>query len=312
MAASATLYLDPGEMDADPFYIRREAVEGGLECISNDVVAGEIDAVVFDGYNFALEEVSVITENAFTVAICDGPSPAHFSRRLWHGFASGSLQPGDIGGPRYTLLKHGYSEARQRALCEEGWQGGTAHVLVAMGAVDSANATHLALRALENVDLNMEVIVLLPDSAPHSGLVDEYLVTHQGVRAAEGVDLDALYRWADVAIGAPGMALLERAAYGVPTLFIEQNQMQAVAAKGVEAAGVGIRLGRVDSFDPEQASERIARVFLEPERLDELRRAGLHQIDGMGAERVASWLMREAENWFAIRGKSVTDVGASR
>lgn len=312
MAAPATLYLDPGELGADASHVRREVLVGGLSCVSNDVIAGQIDAVVFDGYDFAMEEVTAIAEKAFTVVICDHPPSAHFSRRIWHGFASGSSEPGDIGGPQYALLKDGYAEARERALCEEGWQGGTIHVLVAMGAVDSANATHLALRALERVDLSMEVIVLLPDSAPHSGLVDEYLVKRQGVRAAEGVDLDVLYRWADVAIGAPGMSLLERAAYGVPTLIIEQNPMQAVAAKGVEAAGVGIRLGCADNFDLDRASKKIARVFLNSERLDELRRAGLQQIDGMGAKRVASWLMREAENWFANRGTSVTDVSASR
>ncbi len=188
-------------------------------------------------------------------------------------------------GPKYALLRPEFRRAHDTA---RRFGGKATRFLVAFGGIDAANLTLLALEAVERV-------------VPPGGHVDIVIGNgHARRRELEGrcheggwnlhvqtERLAELMAQADIAIGAGGGTLWERAATGLPSIAIAvaENQREQVAAAArhgllrmVDPAGLTASgLGRCVA---DLAEDRITR--------ERMSKACLAAVDGLGAGRVAS------------------------
>lgn len=107
-------------------------------------------------------------------------------------------------------------------------------LLIAMGGVDSPNATLRVLEALSKAELSWvrEIDVVLSEAAPHYDQVRRFVGELE--RASPAVrlisftkDMAKLMKSASIAIGAPGTTTWERACMGLPSILIPiaENQL---------------------------------------------------------------------------------------
>jgi len=173
-------------------------------------------------------------------------------------------------------------------------------LVVGFGAVDSQNLTGLVLKALAGMDTPYEVSVMLPPQAPH------YATVAQMVSQLDNVALvSTLPDQADLAIGAPGVSLLERTARGIPSLLVVQNAQQSGNAAGAKTAGVAIVLGNAQGLTKTEIADAITDLCKNPEGLAEMSQTCRNVVDGKGAARAAHW-MTDAAN--AYESKRISSL----
>ena len=156
-------------------------------------------------------------------------------------------------GPEYALLHPAFFQQPARLRDE------VRRVLVAFGGGDAGNLTRLALEALD--DAGVKIDVVLGTAYPHveslaAWRAARHIVFHQNL---DQVELAALMARADAAVAAGGGMSLELCAVGVPTLLaaIADNQVQPCEA--FAKRGMAAYCGRSDGMDP----SRLRRAALE-------------------------------------------------
>lgn len=196
-------------------------------------------------------------------------------------------------GSDYAMLREPFRERRNARLPSAPRQ--VRRILVSMGLSDNANATEVALRALQGVD---KVDCVLGAAAPHLNTVIEAVAAGgTGWRLHIGADADTMAELtasADLVVGAPGSASYERCCLGRPSLLVvtAENQMaNAVALEAVNAAVI-VRGGAAQAGSSIVAAVRsLAR---DSSRLQEMSLAAAAICDGGGAERVVRVLTNGA------------------
>lgn len=184
-------------------------------------------------------------------------------------------------GPRYALLRPEFTAAHGRRR-----DGGVRRVLVFFGGVDAANQTGRVIALLPRV-LSAQVVVDVVIGAAHPHRADiEAACTQAGycchVQTARMAELMAA---ADLAIGAGGTAVWERACAGLPALVwpVADNQHEQVAT----AADAGVLHAPLQAgHDDEALLRQIAALCESPHLLRSLSVAGAATVDGAGAARV--------------------------
>ncbi len=307
-------FLDPHDTWGDRLHRRkvpwrREADVRGASQMLAALASGQVDASLFDGYRFDASVVNRAAGLGFCVEIDDlgGPARAHavVNPGLGVEAAAYDLPPARIlCGPSFALLGREYAAAHGCAAGPaegRGSQTGPARsLLVDMGARDAVNATDLVLevlgRAAPKLGEEVAVTVVLGADAPHLELVkkraaDVEKVGIGRVRVLAGVeDMVAVYRDADMAVGAGGMSLLERLCCGVASIVITQAENQAQNAEGAERLGAAVCAGSAGALDLEAVSALIVEFAADGEWRARLQAAGLALVDGRGARRAAQGL----------------------
>ncbi len=187
-------------------------------------------------------------------------------------------------GPRYALLRLEFCRARRTP---RRFAGKAKRILVAFGGIDAANLTSLALDALVQVtapDGGVDVII----GGGHARQTElEARCRERGWRFHVQTDRMAeLMMEADVAVGAGGGMLWERAATGLPSIAIPvaENQREQVAAAA--------RHGLLRAVEPvglsgPELSRHIADLAEDSVMRERMSKACLATVDGLGARRVA-------------------------
>lgn len=184
-------------------------------------------------------------------------------------------------GPRYALLRPEFTSVRGRRR-----DGGVRRVLVFFGGVDAANQTGRVIALLPRVlSAQVAVDVVIGAAHPHRADIEAacaqagYCCHVQTARMAE------LMAAADLAIGAGGTAVWERACAGLPALVwpVADNQHEQVAT----AADAGVLHAPLQvGHDDEALLRQIAALCDSPHLLRALSAAGAATVDGAGAARV--------------------------
>lgn len=198
-------------------------------------------------------------------------------------------------GPRYALLRPDFAAVRERRPERDGR---TRRVLVFLGGIDRPNLTDRAVRALlalagdapADGDALAVDIVIGPDN-PHRAGLEDLVAGVPGFHLRAGPQPMAdLLAQADLAIGAGGISLWERAVLGVPSLVlgIADNQRAILRHMAAEGCLLGFPDGETVSVETLTAALRTLRAAPELVRLLATRSAALG--DGRGAERVATLL----------------------
>lgn len=198
-----------------------------------------------------------------------------------------ALVPADcelLLGPAYALLDPRFREARRRRRLV----GKVERVFVNFGATDPANATALALDALERARLGAAIDVALGAAAPQ--------VAALGARIAGGAvpatlrlgvdDMAALMLGADIAIGAGGGGALERCALGLPSLILTIAENQVANAAALAAAGAALYLGDAAALSADDIAAALEKLSADQAGRRAMSVAAARLVDGLGAARV--------------------------
>ncbi len=306
MHEPVTFFLDPGpawhgELTRLGVPWRQERRSDSADGLAQAMRAGEVDATLVDGYDFSPAAISFLASLGI-VAVIDDFGDARGAQILINPSLAATAvdpspaEPAILCGSSFALLNALYAEEHDRltrlsADISVPDQKHPCRILVSMGAYDGANCTQRVLQALQRLsDYDIEVCVILSSQAPHLGSVQQFAST-QDIRVVVGPDnLLALYRWADLAIGAAGVSQLERMCCGLPSALILLAENQRANCQAAEQLGCAKFLGTPDDLDDDHLAARLAPLLVDAQRRHRMAVAGLAAIDGQGSARVAGYL----------------------
>lgn len=187
-------------------------------------------------------------------------------------------------GPEFALL--GPEFARYRPVAPRIAQR-VQRILVFFGGADSANLTTRALNVIERVAAEIEVDAVIGAACPHRAMLADRCRAHPRwrlhVQTAAMVELLAA---ADLAIGAGGVAALERCCMGLASLVLSVADNQLAGSQALATAGAHLYLGPAEQVS-DAAFDAALRCLIESPTLRETLAARAHAIvDGRGTQRV--------------------------
>lgn len=214
----------------------------------SSVGQGGFDVVVVDHYRLSLaEEGALARSGAHLVALEDLGRP--------HPAADLVIDPGALDGPGYQLVRPEFAALRDVALSRRG--GAAERVLVSLGLTDVGGVTGRVVEALLPAadDLLFDVVV----GAGATSFVALQALADQGRIGlhVQTPHMAELIAEADIAIGAGGSSLWERACLGLPavTLVLADNQRdlsmkldEAGATLAIDARWPGFETRLVAAF----------------------------------------------------------------
>jgi UDP-2,4-diacetamido-2,4,6-trideoxy-beta-L-altropyranose hydrolase len=258
----------------------------------------DADLVVVDHYRAGAAEetqlrglsrfIAVIDDLADRKHACDLLVDPGFGRRRAHyrGLVRETCQI--LVGPDHALVRPEFAGARPRALMRRAHHGAVRRALMAFGLTDVGAVTARGAAALAGRLGEVRLDVVLGPGAPSHAAVAELargcaeLHLHVDVE-----DMVSLTAEADVAVGAGGSSVWERACLGLPTVTVVLADNQAPMAERMADAGATLALdARLAGFEADLAAAWDQLVADDAVR----RRLGERSselCDGRGAERVA-------------------------
>lgn len=262
-----------------------------LSAVQKDNLRG----IIFDGYMLKREDCERAKQFGLAVHLDDGivDLPAHCRINPGAIAISGiSLAPRTLAGFPYALLDSCYVSAHHRAL-ERNLEGCGSRLLISMGARDSKNVTGMILEACEGLPGLEEIHVLLGEQADHIDMIARKVDRTVGAKLiVDCEDMIAEYQWAQIAVGAGGVSMLERMCCGLPSFVVAQTENQNLNIRAAIDGGAIFYLGGAEQLDANIVRRNVQGLINSPTRLSGLRIAGLGLVDGLGAKRVAKVLGR--------------------
>lgn len=218
--------------------------------------AGCADALVVDHYALGeAYETAMRRQVGCVAAIDDLANRRHDCDLLldqnlsavWPGRYDGLLPAGCtvLLGPQYALLRPEFGNAPRRSFAA------VRRILVACGGFDERDLSTQAFAAVrEALGPEVQITVLLAAAAPHAARLAEECRRDPNARFVCGTDRVAdLMAEADMAIGAGGTAVWERAAMALPSIVVATADNQREAAGACAAAGMLTLLDDAGAFD---------------------------------------------------------------
>lgn len=191
-------------------------------------------------------------------------------------------------GPGYALLRPQFSATRVRCKVRSRIPP---RLLVFMGGGDEHNVTLGVLKLLKESSLQLAVDTVVGLSHPAREEIAGFCNEQGWGYHCQIADMASLMAQCDLAIGAGGVSSWERCALGLPALLVTLADNQAENAVMLQHAGAAISLGWWNQLDSGKIREVIG--ALDAERLAAMSQAAFALVDGMGAERVAAFMLDE-------------------
>ena len=214
-----------------------------------------------------------------------------------------------LAGPSYALLRRGFLESRQISNLRRS-DAGVREILINMGGIDLGNATTRVLDALRTLDFPEapRFTVVMGGKAPWLGVV-QALANQFPFPCRVMVDVRDMANLAaesDLAIGAAGVAALERCCLGLPSVLVilaENQRKGGLALRAANAAEV------IESAD-DIATKLVPMV---KSLFDSARRASMSEaeqqlVDGRGVDRVFAEMQRVSSQDARLRRMRAGDL----
>lgn len=197
-------------------------------------------------------------------------------------------------GPEFALLRPDFSAARS-ARSPRHFADARLRVLVMFGATDHGGQTELAVAALANSDLPIEIDVVVGPLARSLPAL-ERLAAGARVPVALAVgatDIARRMSAADIGIGGAGTTSWERCCVGLPAMVIVLADNQVHIARGLGAHGAALVLGAMPNVTGACIVDTVRGLIECPDRLRRMSASAAALCDGRGAERVADQIIKE-------------------
>jgi UDP-2,4-diacetamido-2,4,6-trideoxy-beta-L-altropyranose hydrolase len=193
-------------------------------------------------------------------------------------------------GPRYALLRAEFAEARPAER-----SGGATRINIFMGGTDSEGAT---VRVLDDLAGNVpweKLDVILGAKCPHLDAVRQRVDRLPDAELHVDSDRVArLFAFADIGIGAGGVAALERCCVGLPSIGICVADNQAAGLAALVELGAVESLASLPDLGAGQIASALCSLMAGPDRLRQMSENAMALVDGQGAHRVAGIML---PNW---------------
>jgi len=271
-----------------------------LEVTSRILGEKSADWLVLDGYNFDFEYQYRIKQTGHCLLVIDDTaSLEHYcadvilnqninAERLNYSCERNTRF---LLGTQHILLRSEFLAWRglERRICNKARK-----VLVTLGGADPDNQTLKILRAIQHKNIReIEARIVLGECNPHFKTMQaptfDSKKTFKFFRAVK--NMPEIMHWADIAVSAAGSTSWELTYMGVPFLTTILAQNQARIAQGLDEAGAAINLGWLQDLHEEDLAKHLAEIISRWEVRQRLSRMGQKLVDGLGAERVVSYLL---------------------
>lgn len=185
-------------------------------------------------------------------------------------------------GPAYvTLPEIRFKEIEELEECKR--------IFLSFGGYDHLNLTLKTMKALENLDEKVEIVVAIGGACKYRNELNDFLkkskrnfkVYYQPKNFGELLDQ------ADISIVSGGFTLFEAMARCIPSIVICQYEHQVETAKRYESWGATICLGKGDSLDEKTIYASASDIIKNNALRRSLAENGMLLIDGLGLERVS-------------------------
>lgn len=188
-------------------------------------------------------------------------------------------------GPRYALLRPLFASLRAQARPRDG---SIRRVLINFGGADSANLTLVALEALAASRLRAVTVgVVLGPLHPDPDAVRRVAATLPDCSVEQAVaELGTHMVAADLAIGAGGGTVWERACLGLPAVLLPTAANQQAQVAAFVESGAGLSLTHERGW-PAALTALLDVLATQPAWLRQMAIKAARLVDGRGAERVA-------------------------
>ena len=251
-------------------------------------------AAVVDSYRLGVEAECALHRIAdLTLAIDDSPSRRHDvdfvvdstpgrTAADYEGLVSPATRV--LAGGRHAFVHRAWREGRQSPTTRL-FENAPVRILVSMGSTDPHDATSHVVEAVRAANIDADVDIVLGPKAAHLERVRARSVGRVTLHV-EPDDFPALARAADLAVGATGSSIFERALTSLPSLVIPLFDNQFDAAAALEKLGCAEVVAPGDLTDPALLGAKIAALAKDVERRRRLSYAAAQLCDGRGAMRV--------------------------
>jgi len=178
---------------------------------------------------------------------------------------------------------------RQFARDPSDWCERRAGVLVTMGGSDPAGITLRAVEALDRLEADVEVTIVVGRGFVHQKALEQRLKTaRRRFRICRDVvDMARLMAGAELAVAAFGVTAYELAAMGVPAILLCLTPDHVESASAFVEAGIAESLGIYHQVTPDALANEVAALLRDERRRAQMSERARRLVDGKGAARVA-------------------------
>jgi UDP-2,4-diacetamido-2,4,6-trideoxy-beta-L-altropyranose hydrolase len=262
--------------------------------------------VVVDGYQFGSDYQQALKDAGFKILFIDDYGHAkHYSAHIvlnQNVYASAEMYDDKAAHTR-LLLGSQYSLLRREFAKWIGWRREIAKVgrkiLVTIGGSDPRNFTKVVvegLRHLQDDNNDIEAVVVVGGGYPH--FEDLTRVTSQphfgkwlSLRR-NASDMPQLMAWADIAVAGAGSTCWEACLLQLPMLLVDIADNQKAIARALHDRGAAIHLGSAQDVTDKQVAIEVMKLLSSEDTRERLSEKCGSLVDGKGAARVCSELMR--------------------
>jgi spore coat polysaccharide biosynthesis protein SpsF len=218
------------------------------------------------------------------------PPVPQVKRIDWTGF-TGKLYI----GWEWVVLRKEFSHAprpRLHAPCPK-----IPRILVTMGGSDPQGMTIKAVKTLEMLDEDFEVVVVLGAGFQHKEELGKLLsnCNHQYDVRENVQSMAELMAQSDLAVASFGVTAYELAAMGVPAIYLCLTEDHAESASAFVKEGMTISLGVFTCVNTEMIARRISNVINNKSLLSKLADKARKYIDGQGVTRISRLMVERFE-----------------
>jgi UDP-2,4-diacetamido-2,4,6-trideoxy-beta-L-altropyranose hydrolase len=193
-------------------------------------------------------------------------------------------------GPQYALLHRNFGLMRTP---RRPTPNRVRRALISFGATDPDDMTTVAMRAVKNSGLKLELDVILGGEAPHIERVEVVAAGFSNGEAKVHLNVSdpaSIVRHADIAIGAGGVSALERCCLGIPSLIVSLADNQMGNAMGIARSGGALFVGNMSQITCSLLEAALLELANDSKARDVMTTCGRGLCDGLGADRVADLL----------------------
>jgi UDP-2,4-diacetamido-2,4,6-trideoxy-beta-L-altropyranose hydrolase len=263
--------------------------------------AFKADWVLLDHYRLSPAEEAALKGARRLAALddlADRPRPAEVVINPGYGLAARDylgLAPDDakvLAGPQYALVRPEFVAHRDQALERRRQGGHLRHVLISLGLTDVEGITARVVRALKPQLPGLILDVVLGDQASSLPALREAAKTDCALRLhVDSHAMAELMSQADIAVGAGGGSVWERATVGLPAVTVILADNQRRMAEAMAQVGLTLAVDATAADFEERLIEAVRRLVEDVALRRWLFEATCHACDGRGAERVAEAML---------------------
>ena len=289
---------------------------GYEDALQTVALAKEINAswIVLDGYQFDGVYQKVLKDKGASFLFIDdfGHAGHYYADIVLNQgiYAATNLYPNKepytqlLLGPHYALL-------RREFLSYQGWKRehpNTARkILVTLGGGDPDNATGKVIRALQHLEEDLEVIVVVGSNNPHYQKLKSMIGNSPvPIRLLRNVmDMPSLMAWADTAVSAGGSTCLEMAYMGLPNVILVLAENQQANAESFQAASISVNLGWHNEIDALDLTKSLKLLISNQKLRTKMSDRARKLVDGTGTNHILSSIDKTARYLQAAEDISV-------